>query len=327
MNKPSFVAALALGLAATASGQDVPVLTGRVVDLADLLSEPAEAALVHTLAAHEDSTGNQVVVLTVPSLEGEVLEPYATRVFRTWGLGQAEVDNGVLLLVAVAERQVRIEVGYGLEVSLTDAASGAIIRDEIVPRFKEGQFEAGLLAGASAILATIEGTYEPPERSAVTLNGRPAEDASLFERLFFALMLGGVPALVVSIPVLRYGGVGRSGDVKAGCLGLFIGPFVGGALLVLFVSGWGLLVGVVGAPLALVALNRSLERHPRWGPSRRLNREKAKAFAAARRRGDTTVVVGGTTYSVPTSSGGGSSGGGFSGGGGSSGGGGASGSW
>ena len=124
--------ALAL-LAATASGAhalEVPPLTGRVVDRADVLSPATEAALTARLAAHEDSTSNQVVVLTVPSLDGEVLEPYATRVFRTWGLGQAAADNGVLLLVAVDDRQLRIEVGYGLEGDLTDALSGQIIRRE-----------------------------------------------------------------------------------------------------------------------------------------------------------------------------------------------------
>ncbi|MEM1115358.1 MAG: TPM domain-containing protein [Bacteroidota bacterium] len=323
------VVLLALAVVSTASGQDVPALTGRVVDRADLLSASAEVALVETLAAHEDSTGNQVVVLTIRSLEGEVLEPYATRVFRAWDLGQEDDDNGVLLLVAVAERQVRIEVGYGLEGSLTDAAAGSIIRREIVPEFKAGNFEAGILAGASSILGTIEGTYEPPRGGSITINGRPAEDVSWVERLVFALFFGGLPLGLVAFPLLRYGyGIsGRGGDVAAGCSGLFVGPFVGGGLLMLFVNPWMLLVGVVAMPVLLIALNRALERHPRVGKWRRHNRRKAKAFAAARLRGATTVVVDGTSYSVPSRSSGGGSSGGFSGGGGSSGGGGASGSW
>ena len=132
--------------APTAHALDVPRLAGRVVDLGGVLDDATEAALTARLAAHEDSTSNQIVVLTIPSLDGEVLEAYATRVFRVWGLGQADRDNGVLLLVAVADRELRIEVGYGLEGALTDATAGSIIRNEIVPRFRDGDFDGGVLA-------------------------------------------------------------------------------------------------------------------------------------------------------------------------------------
>ena len=321
------LATLALG-AATAAAQDVPTLTGRVVDRAGMLSPATEAALTARLAAHEDSTSNQVVVLTVPSLEGEAIEPYATRVFRAWGLGQAGRDNGVLLLVARDDRELRIEVGYGLEGDLTDATSGTIIRRVIVPRFRDGDVDGGVLAGVDAILGAIEGTYEPPETSGVSFNGEPAEDTPLLGRLVFALLFGGLPLVATAVPVLSGGGTGVEGDVGAGCVGLFAGLFVGFALVFVLVSGWGILVGLVAVPLAYVTLNRWLEAHPRWGPVRRHNRAKRAAFREARRRGETSVVVGGRTYSVPVpSSGGGSGGGGFSGGGGSSGGGGASGSW
>lgn len=315
-------------LAPAVLSQDVPPLTGRVVDRAEVLSPSTEAAVAARLAGHEDSTGNQVAVLTVPSLEGAVLEPYATRVFRAWGLGEADRDNGVLLLVARDDREVRIEVGYGLEGALTDATADAIVRHEIVPRFREGDFNGGTLAATDAILAAVAGEYEARGSSGVTLNGRPAGEASLWERLLFGVFFGGVPLVAVASIVALSGAPGPKGDVGSGCAGLFLAPFVGGAVAIVALTGWGFLVVAVAAPLTLIALNRWVEAHPRWGPARRHRRRKASAFAAARERGDETVVVDGRSYSVPVApSGGGSSGGGFSGGGGSSGGGGASGSW
>lgn len=320
---------VALVLAPVAGAQpDVPALTGRVVDRADILTPTTESALTERLAAFEDSTSVQIAVLTVPSLNGEAIEEMANRVFRAWGLGQAGEDNGVLLLVARDDREVRIEVGYGLEGSLTDATSGSIIRHELVPRFRSGDFDGGVLAGVEAIVGSIDGTYEARSSSGISMNGRPAEEAPFLSRLLFGLVFGVFPLLGVGVPVLIQGATGIKGDVGAGCAGVFAGAFVGAGLVIVLLTGWGIALGLLGVPIALIVLNRWLETHPKWGPIRRHNREKSKAFAAARRRGDTTVVVGGRSYDVPTSSGGGSSGGGgFSGGGGSSGGGGASGSW
>src|SRR5581483_12386920 len=96
------------------------------------------ASLSAELAAHEQRTGNQVVLLTVPSLEGEPLEEFSDRVATTWKLGQKGTDNGVLLLVVPKDRRVRIEVGYGLEGTLTDAVASRIIRHEMIPRFRAG---------------------------------------------------------------------------------------------------------------------------------------------------------------------------------------------
>lgn len=317
---------MSLVVAAGVAAQPVPALTGRVVDRAEILSPHVEAALTEQLATHEDSTGNQVAVLTIPSLDGAVLEPYATRVFREWGLGQADRDNGVLLLVARDDRELRIEVGYGLEGNLTDATAGSIIRNVIVPQFRDGDFDAGVLAGVEAILGSIEGTYDAPSSSGggFRLNGRPAGEAPFWERLLFGVAFGLIPLLAVGLPVLW---TGTSGNAGVGCAGIFIGAFVGAGLAVLFLSGWAFLIGIVGVPVALVLANRWLEAHPIYGPARRERRRKARLIHEAQKRGDKTVVIDGVTHRVPARSSGGSSGGGFSGGGGSSGGGGASGSW
>ncbi|HET7059525.1 MAG TPA: TPM domain-containing protein, partial [Nitrospiraceae bacterium] len=158
----SILLVLWLSLLPSAFALDVPPLTGRIVDLAHLLPADVTASLSAELAEHERKTGNQIAVLTLPSLEGEPLEEYSHRVSTTWKLGRKGTDNGVLLLVVPGERRIRIEVGYGLEGALTDAKSSQIIRREIVPHFKSGDFAAGINTGVKAIMATIEGTYTAP---------------------------------------------------------------------------------------------------------------------------------------------------------------------
>lgn len=161
MNTTSRIIVLAglLLLPALLAATEVPYLAGHVNDGAGLLSAETATYLEGMLKAHEDSTSNQVVILTVTSLEGEVLEEFSIRVVESWKLGQKGKDNGVLLLVAHDDRKVRIEVGRGLEGSLTDATSGRIIRNEIIPQFKAGDYNAGIRAGAEAIVGAIQGTY------------------------------------------------------------------------------------------------------------------------------------------------------------------------
>ena len=139
----------------------VPTLTGPVVDQAEILSPATEETLTALLAVHEDSTSNQVAVLTVRTLGGESIEAYALRVAETWGLGTAEQDNGVLLVVASEDRKLRIEVGYGLEGLLPDVIASRIIREQIVPYFREGNFERGVEVGVLAILMRLVPKQEP----------------------------------------------------------------------------------------------------------------------------------------------------------------------
>lgn len=144
-----WLAAVAPALAQT--GPTFPPLEGRVIDEGRLLSDAKEQALAARLEALERDTTDQVVVVTVSDLQGYEIEEYGYQLGRAWGIGQAEKNNGVLLIVAPRERKVRIEVGYGLEPVLTDALSALIIQNEILPSFREGYFERGIERGVEAI--------------------------------------------------------------------------------------------------------------------------------------------------------------------------------
>lgn len=133
------------------SGPTFPALSGRVVDQAGLLSPAKEAELTERLAALERDTSDQLVVVTVDSLQGREIEEYGYQLGRAWGIGQKDTDNGVLLIVAPNEKKVRIEVGYGLEGIMTDALSALIIHNDILPAFREGGFERGITNGVDAI--------------------------------------------------------------------------------------------------------------------------------------------------------------------------------
>ncbi len=157
---------LAVVLATPAWAQpEFPSLTGRVVDQAGILRNATERAIRDQLEALEARTTNQVVVVTVRSLQGYSIAEFGRRLGNHWGIGQAGRDNGVLLIVAPNEREVRIEVGRGLESALTVRLAGTIIDSEILPAFRRGRMERGVRAGTDAILAAIDGTYEAPSRS------------------------------------------------------------------------------------------------------------------------------------------------------------------
>jgi len=130
-----------------------------VHDEANVLSAATIAQLESVLKAERDSTSNQIAVLIVPSLEGDDIDSYGIRVADAWKIGQKDKDNGAILLIAIQDRKVRIEVGQGLEGVLTDAMSSRINRNEIAPRFRQGDYDGGVVAGVSAIIQTIKGQY------------------------------------------------------------------------------------------------------------------------------------------------------------------------
>jgi uncharacterized protein len=152
---PALAILLALLLGVNALALTLPPLTGRVVDQANIIPAETRSAIAAKSEELESKSGIQLVVATINSLEGGDIETYANQLFRFWKLGEAKNNNGVLLLVAPNERRVRIEVGYGLEGTLTDALSKVIIANAITPRFKTGDFGDGITRGVDDIITVL----------------------------------------------------------------------------------------------------------------------------------------------------------------------------
>lgn len=180
--------------AAIAAPLDFPALTGRVVDEAQVLDAGTRQELDQILAQHEQGTGEQIVVVTLRDLRGQQIEEYGYQLGRQWGIGQKGKDNGALLIVAPAQHRTRIEVGYGLEGKLTDAASSAIIQSEMIPHFKVNDYSGGVRAGVQAMLAVLGG------RDAVVPQHRAAESGS--PSMLLALLI----AFFVFFMLRRMGG-------------------------------------------------------------------------------------------------------------------------
>lgn len=151
----ALIASFVLATAAAASAPVFPALTGRVVDDANVLSPPTREALTAKLEALESKTSRQLVVVTVPSLQGYAIEDYGYQLRRAWGIGEKGKNNGALLIVAPNERKVRVEVGYGLEGVLTDALSEVILQQKVLPRFRVGDIESGVVAGTDALVEQL----------------------------------------------------------------------------------------------------------------------------------------------------------------------------
>jgi uncharacterized protein len=174
---------------------DFPPLTGRVVDQANVMTAQSRGDVEAKLKDLEDKSGIQLVVATVKSLQGSDIETYANQLFRSWKVGEAKKNNGVLLLVAPAEHKVRIEVGYGLEGTLTDALSSVIISSAIVPRFKAGDFSVGIERGVDGIISVLSGDSAEWQRKIGVRSEGAADD---FNKLFPVLIF------ILAIFVVRY---------------------------------------------------------------------------------------------------------------------------
>lgn len=282
----------------------IPRLTGPVMDQADLLDPTQEADLSKRLKALEVDTGAQVAVLTLPSLEGEPIESRAIEVARAWELGQAGRDNGLLILVAVEERELRMEVGEGLEGAVTDLTSKRIIDEQMVPRFRQGDFGSGIVAAVEALDPVIRGEPmpEPPDLAGST-------GAIIILTLFYlvitvlglvAMATGGNFAWTVYFSVMLFAQLVPSA---------LVGPWLGNVTL---------FVWMIGFPLLAATWGRSLR-------NRGAGSRGAKGVAKGSRKD--TWLDGWTISSGGRGGSGGGSSGGWSGGGGSFGGGGASGKW
>jgi uncharacterized protein len=191
----------------------LPALTGRVVDGAEVIDAATEARLTETLQAFEQRSSDQLVVATIPSLDGEAIEAFANRLFRAWGLGQAGENNGVLLLIAPNDRRMRIEGGYGLEGTLTDLHSKLIIENVLVPAFRAGDFGPGIEAAVSDIIGVLSGDAAELEaryqRNAptMTINGRDNDSGMpifivLFLIVWATIFFGSIFAVLI---VPRFG--------------------------------------------------------------------------------------------------------------------------
>jgi uncharacterized protein len=176
---------------------DFPALTGRIVDQANVIPAATRNAVETKLAELETKSGIQLVVATVSSLGGEEIEPYANALFRTWKLGEKTKNNGVLLLVAPNQHRVRIEVGYGLEGTLTDALSKVIITNAIAPRFKSGDFGDGVSRGVDDIITVLTtDSSEWQQRPSLRLDNQQSMDVG--DWILIAVLIALVTLLVVS---------------------------------------------------------------------------------------------------------------------------------
>ncbi len=176
-----FVLLCAAMLAAADGGQAVPALRARVTDLTATLSADQRGRLEAKLADFERQKGSQIAVLIVPTVKPETIAEYALRVVEAWKLGRKGVDDGALLLIAKEDRQLRIEVGYGLEGALNDATAKRIVSETIAPRFKQGDFYAGIDAGIDSMIKVIGGEPLPPPRQ----SKRASDFGGGFETLIF----------------------------------------------------------------------------------------------------------------------------------------------
>jgi len=223
----------------------IPPLTARVTDLAGLLSVAQRQALEDKLARFEQEKGSQIAILIVPSTQPETIEQYGIRVAEAWRLGRKGVDDGVLLLVARDDRTLRIEVGYGLEGVIPDAVAKRIIEEAIVPRFRAGDYVAGLDAGIATLMGLISGAPLPPPTSS-SAGGGP--HPLLPVAMMFAFVLSGVLRFFLG----RLTAAGIVGTVA------FFGAWwlLGSLIAALFVAAVAFFITLSGSPRGLPSSGR-----------------------------------------------------------------------
>ncbi|MBV9190060.1 MAG: YgcG family protein [Betaproteobacteria bacterium] len=236
---------LALLLPFAAAAADIPPLKARVTDVTGTLNAQQSTALEQTLTEFEARKGAQIAVLLVPTSQPETIEQYSVRVFESWKLGRKGVDDGVLLVIAKNDRKLHIEVGYGLEGILPDAIAKRIIEDDIVPRFKQGDFYGGIRAGTDRIMRVVEGEKLPPPMARTHPQAQGVDANWLIPALIIMVVAGGLLNQL-------FGRVGSAGTVAA-MFGIFAWGFTGVVLIALIVavivfvlslalhgtSGWG----------------------------------------------------------------------------------------
>jgi uncharacterized protein len=232
-------AALAIAIVFAFAGAAVaaptfPTLTGRVVDDAHMLSPDVQAQLTQKLADLEQRTSRQLVVVTLPSLQGYEIEDYGYQLGRAWGIGQKKLNNGALFIIAPNERRVRIEVGYGLEPVLTDALSSVILNTQVLPKFKSGDMSGGVVAGTDAIVQQL--LLDAPAAKARVAQAEQQVKDQDSDSGFDPGTLIFIIIIVIFILSRLFGGGGRGGGGGLGALPWIIlsGMGSGGGR-----GGWG----------------------------------------------------------------------------------------
>ena len=222
---------LLLLCSSSAHALDVPKLRGYVNDYANIISPSARTELEKELRSFEETDSTQIVILTIPSLEGEVIEEFSIRVADAWKIGQKGKDNGIIFIVAKQERKMRIEVGRGLEGRMTDLMAGRIVDLVVKPRFKRGDFDGGFLAGVSSLIDATRGEFK------VDVTQRPAR-RERSSQLFTFLIFGGIALLILG-SISRILG-GAAGAIALPSIAHFTGFSLGlGAAAVLALLGFG----------------------------------------------------------------------------------------
>lgn len=206
-------------LVQAAGALEVPALKGRVNDYAGMLSPATARQLEQKLALFEQETSNQLVLLTIPSLQGAPIELVALRTVEAWKLGQREKDNGVLLILARQEHKIRIEVGTGLQGALPDITAGQIIRNVIAPKLRNGDFDGGISTGLSAIINATQGEFKTTQRERSTVGKQQKNDYGLF----LMLLLAGIMLTLRAAASSRFGGMLAGGISLPLALGLGLG--------------------------------------------------------------------------------------------------------
>ena len=221
VSQPTFAATNSLDAGMPA----FPALTGPVVDDAHLLPASVLASLSQQLAAYAQSSGTQLVVVTLPTLNGYPIDMYGYQLGRHWGIGQKGKNNGALLIVDAGEKQVRIEVGYGLEGTLTDAQSFEIIHNIITPQFKQGNYASGISAGVQAILGVLGHQHQMVQQQRV--RNRSGTGILMLIIILIALL----PLILAVFSKGGRGGPGRPGGGGMGWLGWMALGMLGGSMM------------------------------------------------------------------------------------------------
>jgi len=279
---------LSLLISESAIARDVPQLKGRVNDYAGMLSASTISQLDFILGELEKTDSTQIVILAIPSLEGDSLEGFSLKVAEKWGIGQQGKDNGALLVIARDDRKLRIEVGYGLEGTLTDLVAGQIIRNIITPQFRQGSFNQGVIDGTGAMIAAVKGEFQADAALPGNKPNSRSDPGGLITTLLFISFFIGSAFRRSKLLAAGIGGL------AAPLFGFLFFGLTGVALIAL------ILLGMIGGLIASLMVSSSGTGMSRRGP--------------------------GGYYGGPRGGFGGSSGG-FGGGGGGFGGGGASGGW